>query len=88
MIKRETPLVRKNSFELVDDIPILGQIVGVCRIRPGWVGAGREGRCFGKFWDEDENRYWVIVKWPEEDDPDLYKEESLIISNIKKFDLE
>lgn len=42
-----------------------------CRIIKGWEGAGRTGQYFGRFFSGGQ--WWAVVKWDDEDDPDLHK---------------
>jgi len=41
-----------------------------CRIIKGWDGAGRTGQYLGRFFS---GQWWAIVKWDDEEDPDLHK---------------
>jgi|SRR5581483_4780591 len=46
-----------------------------CEIKSGWQDAGKRGVCFGKI--KISNRWWCIILWDDEDDPDLMKADSI-----------
>lgn len=48
-----------------------------CRVREGWDEAGKKGRFFGTVYID--GRAWAIVKWDGDDDPDMFKAESIEI---------
>ena len=50
----------------------------VCIGRDNTDKAGIEGKFFG--WIKIDGRKWAIVRWEEDEDPDLYKAELLLIS--------
>lgn len=43
-----------------------------CRIKQGWVEAGREGDAF-MYFDDNKAQLWVALQWDDDDDPDLHK---------------
>lgn len=47
----------------------------VCRVAPDWHDAGKIGDYYGKHLIAD--RWWAVVIWDLEDDPDIVKLESL-----------
>ena len=52
-----------------------------CRIKKGWDRENRHGICYGKILIN--NMPWGIVKWDDEEDPDLVKADALEIYQPK-----
>ncbi len=52
-----------------------------CKIAPQWEGAGREGHAICYF-DSYVDQLWVVVKWNDDDDPDLHKAAGLLLKHI------
>jgi hypothetical protein len=46
-----------------------------CRVKEGWHEEGRLGWYYGAV--AVNGRYWALVQWDTDDDPDLYKVEGL-----------
>ncbi len=49
-----------------------------CKIAPGWADVGRTGEAISYF-DCACEQLWVVVKWDDEDDPDLHKAAGILI---------
>lgn len=50
-----------------------------CRIADGWGDAGRLGQYFGKIDIDCDGMEWAIVRWDDEEDPDLHKARAIEI---------
>lgn len=55
-----------------------GDTTKPCRVATGYADAGRQGIYFGKV--VVNSRYWAVVLFDGEDDPDLYKLESIEVA--------
>lgn len=44
-----------------------------CRVKNGWLRAGREGLYFATIADEPLGQPWAVVLWDGEEDPDCFK---------------
>ena len=49
-----------------------------CKIAFGWERAGRTGEAISYF-DYACEQLWVVVKWDDEDDPDIHKAAGILI---------
>ena len=47
-----------------------------CKIKPGFYEEGKTGQYYGSV---VVGRSWAIVLWDEDEDPDLFKDEGLLI---------
>ncbi len=48
-----------------------------CRIKSGWDNSGKEGEYFGNVMINSQ--MWAIVLFDNEDDPDLFKADGLLV---------
>ena len=53
-----------------------------CKIKQGFIGAGREGDAICYFDHERLGRPWIVVIWDDEEDPDCFKSAGLLIKRL------
>ena len=50
-----------------------------CRVKAGWVDAGRRGIFFGQVYAQQA---WAVVRWDDEDDPETFKSAGIEVIQI------
>lgn len=53
-----------------------------CRISVGFEGAGREGDAVSYFDHDRLGQTWAVVLWDDEDDPECFKADGLLIRRL------
>ena len=54
-----------------------------CRIKEGWMDAGKIGDAF-LFFEDNKKQLWIALQWDGEDDPDLHKAAGLEIRRLNE----
>lgn len=55
-----------------------------CKIKSGWVDAGKEGDAISYFDHPRLGQHWVVVVWDNEEDPDCFKAAGLLIKRSEE----